>query len=119
MLSNPTAECLRRSAWYRNHIRALQRQMTRKSNLDGDDVEQCHSMLREIRARFRADQRTPPAGHILSHVELNFRAALAQASEALRIPMGSRPAGRWRQLLAECEARIEAFDARYSPPLGT
>lgn len=113
MTRNPESECMRRASWYFDRIRALQHEITRKPALDGDDVEQCQAMLREIRANFRADQRTPPAGRILSQMEMNFRAALALASESLRIPMGSRPAGRWQHLLAECAAHIDRFAAQY------
>ena len=109
MVANPRSECLRRATWYLNRIHDLQREMTSKPVLDGDDVEQCQSMLREIRARFRADQRELSPGQVLSQIEMNFRNVLAMANDALRIPMASRPAGRWRVLLAECEGHIRHF----------
>lgn len=111
MGSNPKAECLTRASWYLERIRALQSEMASKPAMDSDDVEQCQAMLREIRARFRADQRMPPAGQILSQIEMNFRNTLALASSALRIPVGSRPAGRWRTLLTECSGHLNQFAA--------
>ncbi len=109
MVSDPRSDCLRRATWYVKRICALQRELASKTVLDCDDVEQCQAMLREIRARFRADQRTPPRGQNLSEMETRFRAMLAEANEALRIPAGSRPVGRWRVLLAECQQHIDRF----------
>lgn len=115
MVANPRTECLRRAAWYLTRIRALQHEMASKPNLDGDDVEQCQAMLREIRAGFRADQRTPARGQILSQIENSFRTMVTQADAALRIPAGSRPAGRWRALLNECESHIDRFATENGP----
>jgi hypothetical protein len=119
MVTNPKTECLRRAAWYLNRIRALQRELTSKAVLDSDDVEQCQAMLREIRARFRADQRMPPRGQLLSEVETSFRSMLAVANDALRIPAGSRPVGRWRVLLAECQQHIDQFSTQNLAPVSS
>lgn len=109
MPANPKNEYLRRAAWYVEHIDALSEVLAKKDLLDGDDVEQCRAMLREIMARFRADQRMPPPGQFPSTIENDYRLTITAANEALRIPAGSRPIGRWKILLADCRAHFDRY----------
>lgn len=118
MRPDPRRDCVRRARWYVTQIASLERELVSKPARDNDDVEQCLAMLREIRARFRADGRPPAAEPPLPELELRFRAMLADANAALAIPAGSRPVGRWRELLAGCRGQIERFAAQNGMKLG-
>lgn len=106
-----TEPCRARADWYLNRIDDLLSALNVSARPTGDEVDQCQSMLRELVARLRADQRPLPAGRVASASERTYVAAIADAAALLRIPTSSRPTGRWREGLAACRSRIQDYVA--------
>jgi hypothetical protein len=114
-MSTTTQPCRARADWYLDRIDDLLRAMGGPART-GDDVELCQAMLRELLARFRADQRPLPEGRVGSASECRYVAAIADAAGLLRLSSSSRPTGRWREGLNACRDRIQRYVVGLSVP---